>query len=264
MKIIDAHGHIFPRKIAEKASRSIGKFYGIEMGYNGLSEVLLENGAKIGVSKYLVCSSATRAGQVCEINDFVKSECDEHSEFIGFGTIHPDMREPEAELERIVKLGFRGIKLHPDFQEFYIDDVSMLPIYRRIAALKLPILFHTGDARYEYSRPIRLYNLMQRVPELLCIAAHFGGYQRWDEAKRYLKDGNVIFDTSSTLAIIDREYALSLIEHYGARRMLFGVDYPMWSHEAELSRFLSLGLDEHDRDLILYKNFERIFGVDVD
>lgn len=261
LKIIDAHAHIFPKKIAERASKSIGKFYGIEMGYNGLVKTLLNNGKKIGVSKYLVCSSATRSGQVSEINDYVRSECDAHPEFIGFGTIHPDMPDPFSELERIAALGFYGIKLHPDFQEFYIDDEKLVPVFRRIERLNLPVLFHMGDERYDFSRPVRLFNLMQRVPGLFCIAAHFGGYKRWDEARRYLKDGNVYFDTSSTLAIVEKEYAKDLIEHFGARRFFFGVDYPMWDHEEELERFMALDLSDSEREMILYKNFERIFKV---
>jgi predicted TIM-barrel fold metal-dependent hydrolase len=71
----------------------------------------------------------------------------------------------------------------------------------------------------------------------------------------------VYFDTSSTLAIVEKEYAKDLIEHFGARRFFFGVDYPMWDHEEELERFMALDLSDSEREMILYKNFERIFKV---
>ena len=102
---------------------------------------------------------------------------------------------------------------------------------------------------------------MQRVPGLFCIAAHFGGYKRWDEARRYLKDGNVYFDTSSTLAIVEKEYAKDLIEHFGARRFFFGVDYPMWDHEEELERFMALDLSDSEREMILYKKLRAYFQM---
>lgn len=105
----------------------------------------------------------------------------------GTGTIE----DVEKELNEIQALGLHGIKLHSDFQGFAIDDEKMLPVYKACMARDLPILFHMGDARSELSAPKKLANVLEKLPELKCIAAHLGGYQRWDEAKACLKGANV-------------------------------------------------------------------------
>ena len=72
MEIIDAHAHIYPKKIAEKATVAIGKFYDIEMDMPvGTCETLLREGKKAGISKFVVHSVATKQEQVKTINDFI-------------------------------------------------------------------------------------------------------------------------------------------------------------------------------------------------
>ena len=124
MEIIDAHAHIYPAKIAEKATEAIGEFYGIKMSMPaGVPEKLLENGKRAGISRFVVHSCATKAAQVRPINEFIKREMDEHKEFLGFMTLHEDLTEEQVyeEVEWCVKNGFKGVKLHPDFQKFYIS-----------------------------------------------------------------------------------------------------------------------------------------------
>ena len=123
--IIDFHAHIYPGKIAEKASKVIGEFYDMPMCYNGSVQRLLESGSQIDVTKYIVHSTATKPEQVESINNFIIEETRLHSEFIGFGTIHPDYQNFESELERIKKAGLKGIKLHADCQKFQMDDEKM-------------------------------------------------------------------------------------------------------------------------------------------
>ena len=54
-----------------------------------------------------------------------------------------------------------------------------------------------------------------------------------------------------------------MIDHFGVEKFFFGTDFPMWDHVEELNRFLALGLSEEENDMILYKNFERLFGITV-
>ena len=259
-KIIDAHTHIFPEKIARKATHAIGAFYDLPMQDEGVCQRLIQSGQSIGVSRYLVCSSATRPGQVASINDFISQACRAYPQFLGFGTLHPYMAGLEYELERMVGLGLRGVKLHPDFQQFHIDDEKAMEMYAAIDAAHLPILFHTGDARYDFSEPERLCRVLDRFPDLTCIAAHFGGYSAWDHVYSYPKSPRLFFDTSSSLFKLPHEKALGLIDHFGAAQFFFGTDFPMWDHAAEYQRFLQLGLDDASRDAILFQNFERVFG----
>lgn len=259
--IADTHTHIFPPKIVEKAVGAIGEFYSIPMCHPGSPESLLQSGAAIGVRKYLVCSTATHPKQVVSINDFIVESCRRYSEFLGFGTLHPGYEDISGEVARIKELGLHGVKLHPDFQRFYIDDPAAFPIYEACSAAGLPILFHTGDDRYDWSSPTRMAAIAQRYPDLICIAAHFGGYNHWQDVERYKDLSNIWFDTSSTLFKLPKDRALELLDILGTHRFMFGTDFPMWDHAEELERFLSLGLTEEVRDNILYRNFQRLFGV---
>lgn len=259
--IIDFHAHLYPAKIAEKASKAIGDFYDTSMAYNGTSDELLASGSKIGVTKYVVHSAASTPKQVQTINDFIKSEVDAHSEFIGYGTIHPDFADFENELKRVKEMGLKGIKIHCDFQHFTIDSETMDPIYETLVQLKLPILIHAGDARFDLDGPKRIRKVLDKHPELTLIAAHFGGYTEWDDAIEYLVGRNVFFDTSSTLWKCPVEKANKMLKAHGVEKFFFGSDFPMWDHQDELSRFNQLDLTSEERDLILYKNAQKFLEI---
>lgn len=252
-QIFNMHTHIFPEKIADKAVDAIGAFYDIPMELHGTSEHLLEDGNKIGVSRYLVCSTATTAHQVESINNFVAGEVAKHPEFVGFGSLHPEYPEISKEVDRMASLGLKGIKLHPDFQKFNIDDEAAYPIYEA-AEGRFPILFHAGDDRYDFSHPSRLLRIVERFPNLIVIAAHLGGYLRWDDAKIYFGHPRVFIDTSSALPFMDSERALSIIRIHGTDRVFFGTDSPMWNHVSEWARFNALGLSAEERRRILWEN----------
>ena len=257
----DAHAHIYPGKIAEKATASVGDFYHIPMQNVGLPHVLAERGGEAGIDRFLVCSVATKVEQVRSINQFIAEKCEKYPQFVGLGAWHQDIKKIEEGLDAVQALGLRGIKLHPDFQEFQIDDPAMLPFYRAVQGRGLPILFHTGDGRKDFSSPIRLARVLDRLPELTCIAAHLGGYTEWEEARRCLKGAHVYVDTSSSLGFLSREEALESLACFGVEHTLFGTDFPMWPVEDELKRFFALGLTEEENRAVLYGNFARLFKL---
>ncbi len=261
--IIDFHCHIYPAKIAEKASKSVGDFYNYPMKYHGSPEELLESGSKIGVSKYVILPVATKAMQVEPSNNFTIEQCEEHPEFIGFGTMHPDYDNYEAELHRIKAAGLRGIKLHSDFQKFQIDAARMDSVYDIMTDLEMPLIMHAGDYRYDFSGPQRILNLHKKHPKLTLIAAHFGGYTEWEESMKWLVGEDVYFDTSSTLEWLPLEKANEMIRKHGVEKFLFASDFPMWDHEEELERFMKLDLTNEERDMIFHKNAERLLGLSI-
>ena len=263
MEIIDAHAHIYPEKIAKKATETIGTFYDIEMQMPaGTPERLVADGKRAGISRFIVHSVATTAHQVRSINSFIKSEMEKHSEFIGFITLHQDLSEEEvsSEVEWALENGFCGIKLHPDFQRFNIDDACAEKFYRA-ARGKMPILFHTGDDRYDYSKPERLVRMAKKYPDQIFIAAHFGGYRSWGDAELYRGLQNVYFDTCSSLMFISVERAKEIIDMLGADKFFFATDFPMWDAAGELERFNKLPLTESEREMILGGNVKRLLGI---
>jgi len=263
MKIIDAHTHIFPDKIANKASYAIGDFYGVPMNSDASVKSLIAREKEIDTLYMLVCSSALAPKQVESINTFIAGCTRKYPKFIGFGAMHKDYENYKEELARAKALGLRGIKFHNDMQQFDIDDPKMMPIYAELERLGMPVLFHTGDNRYNYSAPEKMVMIAKKFPGLTVIGAHFGGYRRWEESIRNPVLPNVYYDTSSSLFVLEKSDALRFIDYFGPDKFFFGSDFPMWSPKEELDRFMNLGLDEESRDKILYKNFATLFGLNV-
>lgn len=261
--IIDAHCHIYPDKIAEKASQSTGRFYDLPMRYDGRVSTLLECGERAGIDKYIVQSVATTPKQVSSINHFIADTVRAYPEkMIGFGTLHPDGEDVEGDVEELIKLGLHGVKLHPDIQKFKLDDYRCLKIYELCEKNKLPMLIHTGDGRYDYSNPNRLIPILEIYTGLSIVGAHFGGWSIWDEASKMLcKIENFRVDCSSAFYALDDETVKRIISRYGADRVLFGTDYPMWDPSEELARLRSLGFDKSDMDKILYKNAVEAYSL---
>ncbi len=258
--IIDAHAHIYPEKIAEKASITIGEFYDIKMAYDGTVEHLLEEGTKAGVDKFLVHSVATTPKQVSSINRFIAESVAAYPDkFIGFCTMHPDSDQKAEEFAWAMEHGLKGIKLHPDFQKFHIDDERALEIYA-LAEGKCPVLFHMGDYRTQYSKAERLARVMEQFPNLDCIAAHFGGYSEWDTGAAYLATSGCYVDTSSSTWMLEPYKVRQLVDIYGADHVLFGTDYPMWDATEELARLLRTEFTEEEKELIYHKNLETLLA----
>ncbi len=258
--IIDAHAHIFPDKIADRAAEGIGGFYGMNVDYDGTLGTLLSEGAAAGVGRFIVQSVATVPEQVTAINNFIAESVRRYPEkLIGFGAMHPDFEDIAGETERIISLGLKGIKLHSDFQQFNIDDERAFPIYEA-AQGRLPVLFHIGDNRYDYSSPERLMNVVKRFPRLTVIGAHLVGWSMWDRGAELFEGSGVYADCSSSLYAMSSEHAAELIRKIGTDRVMWGTDYPMWSAKDELERFAKLPLTDEERENILGKNALRLLG----
>lgn len=241
-EIIDMHAHIFPHKISEKATLAIGKFYDINMHFSiGETERLLDAEAQIGTKKMLVSSVATTPKQVQSINDFIFGEAAAHPELLPFAALHGDYADIPGEVDRVIKMGFRGIKLHADFQHTPIDSPASYRIYEAIEG-RLPVLMHMGDYRHDFSHPRMLVKVMQDFPKLRVLASHLGGFAAWEEAEAVLFGSeNIRFDTSSAIGLMSPERAVRLIRHYGVDRCMFGTDFPMWDPKREAETLLSLG-----------------------
>lgn len=262
-QIIDAHCHIYPEAIARKAAANTGRFYdGLPSTCDGTVQTLLEEGGKVGIDHYVVQSVATKPEQVKSINEFIAREVAAHpGKLTGLGTLHPDSEDLEGDVQHLLDLGLKGVKLHPDIQKFKIDDYRCLHIYD-LCEGRLPILMHTGDNRFDYSNPNRLLPVLEIYRSLTIIGAHFGGYSIWHEAAEQLHGiPNLYVDCSSTMFALSDVEVVDLIHIYGADRVLFGTDYPMWSPVDELEHFNRLPLTEEERQLILHKNAERIFQI---
>lgn len=256
-KIIDVHAHFFPDELAQRAVDNLGDYYHYTMHGNGKFDDLMKSAADAGIEKLVIHSTALKGSQVENVNNSTAAHISEN--VAGFGSLHQDYDgDFEKEVKRIKSLGLKGIKLHPDFQHFDIDDKKVYPMYEIISAEGLPVLFHTGDENSECSAPEKLAKVIKDFPNLTVIAAHLGGYSRWDEAEEYLLGKNLYIDTSSCFRIISYEKIRSMIRKHDVDRVMFGTDYPIERHGYCVENFLKLGLTDTEYEKILYQNAEKL------
>lgn len=258
MKLIDFHCHAYPDNIVTKAVNAIGDYYNIPMQEDGTLETLRAFLDEDKERKVVLLATATVPRQVVSINNWMSTILSDR--IFGYASIHPDYEDCAGEIDRVISLGYKGLKIHPEFQNFAIDTKNAYRIYEA-AEGRLPILFHMGDEKSDYSSADRLLNIIRDFPKLTIIGAHFGGYQAWDESYKKLLDKDIYFDTSSSLSFISPERALDFIRNHGAERMLFGSDFPMWSFEPEFERFNRINLTEKEREMLLFRNAEKLLGL---
>lgn len=263
-KVINAHCHIYPEKIASKAVEGIRDFYDLDMSLNGKIDGLINDGNKVGVVHYLVHSVATTPKQVKSINEFISSEVDKHPDiFTGFGTLHPDSEDIEGDFDYLIELGLKGVKLHPDFQRFALDEKRAFEMGKIINEGNVPVLIHCGDFRYNYSNPKQLKAFLDEFPDMTVIGAHFAGWSMWEEATSQLAGTpNLYVDLSSSLYALSSETAKELIYAYGPDKVLWGTDYPMWESESEMEYFNKIDLTDEERSMILYDNAAKLLKID--
>lgn len=263
LMIIDAHCHVYPDKIAEKASGATGNFYTLDMAFDGKVSTMLEAGEQAGIEKFIIQSVATTPKQVRSINGFIAETVKTYPEKLyGLGTLHPDSEDMAGDVEHLVELGLKGVKLHPDIQGFKLDDYHCLKIYELCEKFSLPVLIHTGDSRYDYSNPNRLIPILNIYDNMTVIGAHFGGWSMWEEAAELLHGRkNFYVDCSSSFYALNDETIVKLIRMYGVDNVVFGTDYPMWNMKTEVDRLKSLPLTDEEKEKIFCKNAERIYNL---
>lgn len=263
--VIDFHTHAFNEKISEKA---IGKLEEI-IGYKAFTRATISDNIKHfddwGVDKAVSLSIATKPSQQKIINDWAAAQASDR--IIPFGSVHPDACDVFDELERIRALGLKGIKLHPDYQEFYIDDEKMFPIYKKCAELSLIVVFHSGvdvlSPDNVHATPDMCKRAFQAVPEMTMVLAHLGGNELWDEVLEKLAglEGKLYFDTAIIAGTCPDELIKKIIRKHGADRILLASDCPWHKTSYEIEAIKRLGLTEKEVQMIFHKNAEKLLGL---
>lgn len=257
MSVIDMHVHIYPDKIARKATQSVGAFYNLEMSEDaGSVGQLCEVTEHTPIERCVVCSVAVHDRNVRPINDFIGASCAADSRFVGLAAMHQDLTNVEEELDHAQELGLVGVKIHPDTQRVNMDDERLMAIFELCERRGLALLMHCGDYRYDYSHPRRLKRVLHEFPQLRICAAHFGGWSIYDLALEYLEDETCLLDMSSSMRLLGLRRTRELVEIYGSERMMFGSDFPMWNPGEELQDFTSLGFSAADYERMCWKNAE--------
>jgi hypothetical protein len=259
--IIDMHTHVWPDAIARRALSS--NIPTMPLRGDGTVAGLRRAQQEAGVDRSVCLAVATSAQQVEAANRFVGSLDREH--VIPFGTIHPDLsiEENRAHLERA---GVPGVKLHPAFQRFRLDDPRLRAL---LDALSPDYVFiaHVGATATDDgagATPRMLRQLSDDLPALRIVACHFGGYHRLTDAEEQLVGSRVHLDTSwpPSLGELDPTHVRELVRRHGADRVVFASDWPTASVAAELTALRSLGLDDDEVRMISGENAAELLRLD--
>ena len=176
MRVIDMHTHIFPEKIAAKATVATAEYFDLPEPPNHYGSVaeLVEALGQAGIERAMVFSAATTAHQVEHINRYILSEAEAHPQFIPCGTLHAACEGFREELAWMREHGMYGVKLHPEFQHFVLDDERLFPMFEEMEKHDMFLIAHMGDPRVNVSGPARMLPIARTFPKLRCIAAHLG------------------------------------------------------------------------------------------
>jgi len=262
VKIIDIHTHFFPDEIAVKTVDFLEESGGIKAEGDGTLDSLRRAMKKDGISVSVNCPIATRPEQTAGINRKMAEHNSnpENKDVICFGTMHPDYEDAENEIASLAFAGIKGIKMHPEYQEFYPDDEKMKKIYSACEKAGLMILFHAGrDEAYEsvHGTPGRFAAIEGEGDFIL---AHLGGYMMWEEIYEKLAGRNFYFDTALINVCKDTALITRIIEKHGSEKVLFGTDFPWASPAAVKSAVEKAVSNDNARENIFYGNAQRVLG----
>ena len=262
--LIDFHTHAFPEKIAPRAMATLSNASGgLRPQTEGTACSLKQEMEKDGVDLSVVLSIATNPQQQAKVNDFAIA-LDRDEKFVAFGSIHPDAPDALAELERIADAGLKGIKLHPEYQGFYVDDEKMKPIYKKISQLGLITLFHAGnDLGFPppyHATPEHLRNAL-RWFDAPVVAAHWGGAGYGSEVLDMLCGEDMYFDLSFGYGVISKPIAQQIVDKHGCDRLLFGSDMPWHRPAWELRLIDTLDISDSDKEKIFWQNASKLLKL---
>lgn len=270
--VIDFHTHIFPDKIAPRAVESLiqscndhFETTGVKVKnhndatMSGLKECMSQNGVDISV----VLPIATKPSQFESINSFA-CEVNKDERPISFGSIHPLCDDIEEKLDYIKSLGLKGIKLHPDYQDTYINSPQFCRIVKYASAAGLITVMHAGvDGAYEeiHCPPDMAGRMIDEIDCSKVVFAHTGGFSCWNGVLEHIAGKNVYMDISFTFPYIEKSLFLKIVEKHGTDRLLFGTDSPWGDVREDIEYLKSFGFTKEELDKILYKNAKKLLGI---
>lgn len=224
MKIIAHHAHVFQEQVREEGTISCLKELMAQCGIDGAV-------CFAPFSKYFESESGESA------NRWLYEQIKKDDSLLGFGTIDFSKENLGEQAEEIYQLGLSGIKMHPAFQKFKIDDDRACQVYEVAQKRGLSISFHTGIHWHRIAdyNTLLYDEVAYRFPELKICMEHVGGYSFFNEAVAVmLNNGQNVY--AGLTSVFDRgqnkywylgeEKVKDLIWLTGIDRCVFGLDFP--------------------------------------
>jgi uncharacterized protein len=263
--IIDFHTHAFPDALAEKAMAVLlAETDAVTAHCDGRVASLLASMDRAGIAVAVLCSIATRPEQFGPILRWSREIAS--ARIVPFPSVHPD--DPAA-LDRLAVVrdaGFRGVKMHPYYQDFFLDEARLAPLFERMAALDLVCVMHTGfDVAFPREPlrcdPARIMTVVRRIPDLKLMTTHLGAWSDWDNVVRHMLGHPVRMELSYALNCMPHDLARRILTEHPADCLFFGTDSP-WTDQADtLRRVRAMQLDPEREAALLGGNARRLLGL---
>ena len=273
---IDFHTHNFPDFLAPKAIESmVEKLHGalLPVG-DGTVSTQLRDMDRAGVAMSVVCPVATKPTQFRVILDRAKAmrdgECGKEAaeRLIQLCSIHPVDCEYGARLREIADAGFKGIKLHPYYQNFRLDDPRVFPFFAAVRDAGLFVIVHCGiDLGFVdmpmSCGPAQIAALLRAVPDLTFIAAHLGGCggNPPHAVDELLDFRNCYLDTAVVCCCDDDPESQRVMAEWPAERLLFATDY-FWRDVGYIADWVRrFRTDAADQEKIFFGNARALLKI---
>lgn len=181
-----------------------------------------------------------------------------------------------ADLRILLRTGkIRGLKLYPGYEAFYVHDARMRVVYELAAEFNVPVMIHTGDTfdpkgKLKYAHPLEVDEVAVDFREVTFVICHLGNPWFVDAMEVIYKNENVVGDISGlTLGQFEErfeEYMLEQLQDVLAfagqpSKLLFGTDWPICDMGSYIRFVQQLDLTEDERDMILWRNSNRVFRL---
>ncbi len=268
--IIDFHTHIFPDRIARKTIGYLAEKGSIPAFSDGKLVSLLYKMEQADVDVAVNLPVLTSPSQFDGVNRFAaelnREFARKERRIISFAGIHPRCTNIAEKMAWIAAKGFKGVKIHPDYQEIFFDDEGYLEILAAAKANDLIVVTHAGlDYGFRgcpvRCAPERSARVIEMVPHSKLVLAHYGAMEMHDEVEALLCGKDVYFDTSFVLQYIDDDDFTRILNKHGAERILFASDSPWSSIVKDVARLRELVPDGRVRKKIFSENAIKLLGI---
>ena len=274
--IIDFHTHNFPDALAPRAIAAMVESLRHEFTPFGDGTLACQLAAARadGIDRCVMCPIATKPAQAdvilrsaLEIRDGARGE-EAARVIIPLASVHPADPDYRLHLKAIADAGVSGIKLHPFYQGFRLDDPSVFPFFSAVRDFGLVVIAHCG---YDHSvpdepmtcGPAEIAALLAAVPGLgpRFVAAHLGGHLgNPPGATDKLLEMGCLIDTACLEILQDDPEPIRIIETWPTERVVFGTDYP-WNRQRRLVEWVKAHRPTADHEAIFHLNAERLLGL---
>ena len=268
--IVDFHTHIFPDKIAEKTISILAKASNSVPYTNGTVEGLGQNVERAKIDLAIALPVLTKPSQFDSVLKFA-SEVNQRFyngeiKVLSFAGIHPKCENISDKMKQIARLGFKGVKIHPQYQDTYIDDEGYIEILEQAKLHDLIVITHAGvDEGYKGAPvlcpPDRTAKVIERLNYGKFILAHFGGNLQWEEVLDLIAGKNVYIDTSYMLSSISKDLFRKILSKHGADKILFATDCPWRDIAEEVEKLKRLVPEKDLQEKIFEKNAKKLLNI---